>query len=147
MEVGKMKRSCIFLFVMSIISLLIAAWGAMGAYAARNAYSKWKELNAVYGNDIDKAFTEMTVHMQFFISAAAFAAGLILGVFGIIGAVRRRSFTVVCAVLGVLLGIYTLLGTVYHIVKDTGLAGIYGLVFIYTALYAAAAALAAGKTL
>lgn len=137
-----MKKSCIFLLVMSIISLLIAALGALGVYEAWVSYSAWKELNSVYGNDIDSAFTGLVLHMQFLLPALSFVLGLVLGVPGLIGSVKRGRFTAVCMVLGGLLGLYALLGTVYHIVKDTGLAEIYGVVFIYAALYIAAAAAA-----
>lgn len=137
-----MKKSCIFLLVMSIISLFTAALGALGVYEAWVSYSAWKELNSVYGNDIDADFTGLVLHMQFLLPALAFGLGLVLGVSGLIGSVKRGRFTVVCMLLGGLFGLYTLLGTVYHIVKDTGLAGIYGGVFVYAALYIAAAAVA-----
>ena len=137
-----MKKSCIFLLVMSVISLLIAALGALGVCEAWVSYSAWKELNDVYGNDIDSAFTGLELHMQFLLPALTFVIGLVLGVPGLVGSVKRGRFTAVCMVLGGLLGLYALLGTVYHIVNDTGLAGLCGVVFAYAALYTAAAAAA-----
>ena len=69
-----MKKSCIFLFVMSIISILIAAFGAIGLYQVWDTYSVRKELNSLYGNDVDKAFTEMPLYTMFLIFAILLAA-------------------------------------------------------------------------
>lgn len=137
-----MKKSCIFLFVMSIISLLTAVWGAIGAYQVWDSYSKWKELNIQQGNDIDTAFTELSLYTLFVVYALVAAAGLILGVFGIIGSVKRGNFTAVCMILGGIPTLYTLFANVVCIVKDKALTDIFLLAFVYAALYTAAAAIA-----
>ncbi|MDE5860062.1 MAG: hypothetical protein K2H23_06730, partial [Oscillospiraceae bacterium] len=74
--------------------------------------------------------------------AAVVAAGLILGVFGIIGSVKRGRFTVVCMILGGIPALYALFGNVVSIVKEKALIDIYVFTFIYAALYTAAAAVA-----
>lgn len=137
-----MKKSCIFLFVMSIISILTAAFGAIGLYQVWDTYSVIKELNSLYGNDVDKAFTEMPLYTLFVVYAVVAAAGLILGVFGIIGSVKRGNFTVVCMILGGIPALYTLFANVVCIVMDKALTDIFLLAFVYTALYTAAAAIA-----
>lgn len=137
-----MKKSCIFLFVMSILWLLTAVLFAVEAFNVWHAYSNWKKLNTIYGNDIDIAFTEISLHLHFFISVIVFAAGLILGIFGLIGSIKRGRFTAVCMVLGGLPAMYLLCGIVESIIKDNGLFGTYAAVFGYAALYTAAAAVA-----
>ena len=137
-----MKKSCIFLLVMSIISLLIAVWEAVGAYNVWEAYSAYKYLNGLYSNDIDAAFTEMSLYPMFIFYSILTAAALILGVFGIIGSVKRGRFTIVCMILGGIPTLFTLLGSVYGTVKGAGFAGVFGIAFIYAALYTAAAAVA-----
>lgn len=137
-----MKKSCIFLLVMSIISLLTAVWGAIGAYQVWDTYSAHKELNRLYNNDIDTAFTDMSLYPMLIFYAAVVAAGLILGVFGIIGSVKRGRFTIVCMILGGIPALYAFFGNVVSIVKEKALIDIYVFTFIYAVLYTAAAAVA-----
>lgn len=140
----KMKKSCVFLLIMSILSLLIAGSGAVSLIdgllteTLKNAAYDGADL---YEN-VDAAFTDIALHLQLFVSSIVFVCGLVLGVLGIIGSIKRGRFTVVCMVLGGLPALYLICGVVESIIKSTGLTGMYGAAFLYFALYTTSAAVA-----
>lgn len=136
----QMKKSSVFLLVMSIVSFLAAAFGTLEIFGTWRAYSGWKELNRIYGNDVDMAFTKFA-SISLFIFGIEIAVGLILGAFGIIGSIKRGRFTVVCMVLGGLPALYLLLVNFLYLVQGL-LVGEYAAAFVYCVLYTAAAAVA-----
>ena len=129
-----MKKSCVFLFVMSIIFLLLAVFAVIKIIYF---YSTYKELNDRFGDYAWVYGTSMLLE-NIFLSAIAFAAEVIIGVIGIIGSIKRGRFTAVCVFLGILLVLCGFFGYLYNALY-TGLIDIYGLGLICSVVYTVAA--------
>lgn len=122
-----MKKSCVFLLVMSIISLLISVLNAVG-------FIGWLH-NSAYKIDIVNNFFLRTYLIYFLLF-------FLPGLFGIIGSIKRGRFTVVCIVLGSLFALYMLGEGAVYILQGVSIWVGDWIVFVYFALYTAAAAIA-----
>ncbi len=129
----KMKKSCVFLFVMSIISLLLAVFAVIKIIYF---YSTYKEYNDMFGDDA--WFIKGIMLENIFLSAIASVAEVILGVTGVIGSIKRGRFTAVCICLGILLVLCGFFGYLYSAFY-TGTVDVYGLGLICSVLYTVAA--------
>lgn len=130
----KMKKSSVFLLIMSIISLLLAVFAVIKIIYF---YSTYKELNDRFGNDA-WILTDMLLE-EIFLSAIASAAEVILGVTGVIGSIKRGRFTAVCIFVGILIVLCALYGYLYNALKGPYLMDIYGFGLVCSALYTVAA--------
>lgn len=129
-----MKKSGVFLFVMSVISLLLAVFDVIRIIGF---YSDYKKLNDIFGYVTD--FYKELLFENIFLSAIAFAAEAVLGVLGIIGSVKGGRFKTVCVCLGILLIFCAFYGYLYIALYNLYLIDVYGLGLICFVLYTAAA--------
>lgn len=135
-----MKKSCVFLFVMSILSLLPAALLVIYVIDTIHAHTLLNELNEQQGNT---AGTYDYVRVQIFRYAVTIAIYLIPGIFGIIGSFKRGRFTFVCIVIGSLYALYVLFEGLFYILRGISISFLYyGLIFLLFALYTSASVIA-----
>ena len=139
-----MKKSCIMLLVMSIISLLIAAFGAVSVIDSINSRSRLSTIDETAENGIALTLAKVAVEVNITISTVISAAALILGIFGIIGCIKR-GFSIVCIVLGGLLSAYMLFAVIDTIIRRSGWLEDYVPVLIFAVLYTAGAAVVLKK--
>ena len=129
-----MKKSCVFLFVMSIIFLILAVFAVIKIIYFYSAYT---ELNHRFGND---AWILNDIPLKsIFLSAIAFAAEVIIGVIGIIGSIKRGRFTAICVCLGILLVLCGYFGYLYSAFYDPYVIDVYGSGLVCSVLYTVAA--------
>lgn len=133
-----MKRSCILLLIMSIISLLIASFGAVLIIDSINSRSQLSIIDETVENSIALTLAKVAVEVNITISAIIAAAALILGILGIIGSIKRR-FSVVSIVLGGLLSAYMLLAVIDTIIRRSVWLEDYVPALIFAGLYTAGA--------
>lgn len=120
-----MKKSGVFLFVMSIILLLRAVFEAVGL------------INWLYKYNINIADPFLRPYLIYFLIYFS------IGLFGIIGSIKRGRLTVVCIVFGSLLSLYVLGEGVVYILRGFFVSFVsYGFSFVCFALYTAAAVIA-----
>lgn len=136
-----MKKSCILLLVMSIISLLIAAFEAISFIDSINAQSQLSTVDETVENSIALTLAKVAVDVNITFSAVISAAALVLGISGIIGSIKRGS-AVVSIVLGGLLSAYMLFAVIDTIIRRSGWLEDYVPVLIFAGLYTAGAAFA-----
>ena len=133
-----MKRSCILLLVMSVISLLIAAFGAVSIMDSINSRSQLNAIDQTIENGIALTLAKVAVEVNITISAVISAAALILGISGVIGSIKR-GFSVVCIVLGGLLSAYMLCAVIDTIMQKSAWLEDYVPVLFFAGLYTAGA--------
>lgn len=136
-----MKKSCIMLLAMSVISLLIAAFGAVSIIDSINSRSQLSIIDETVENSIALTLAKVAVEVNITISAVISAAALILGIFGIIGCFKRR-FSIVCIVMGGLLSVYMLFAVIDTIIRQSVWLEDYVPVLIFAGLYTSGAAVA-----
>ena len=135
----KMKKSCILLLAMSVISLLIAAFGAVSVIDSINNRSQLSIIDETVENSIALTLAKVAVEVNITISAVISAAALVLGISGIIGSIKR-GFSVVCIVLGGLLSAYMLFAVIDTIIRQSVWLEDYVPMLIFAGLYTAGAA-------
>ena len=133
-----MKRSCILLLVMSILSLLIAALGAVSIIDSIHSRSQLSTIDETVENSIALTLAKVAVEVNITISAVISAAALVLGISGIIGSIKR-GFSVVCIVLGGLLSAYVLFAVINTVIRRSSWLEDYVYVMIFAFLYTAGA--------
>ena len=142
-----MKKSCIFLFIMSIISLLIFAYSALSLFIwidikqthnyIRETYSPVSPVSPVK-NTSDDVFMNKYIIFSSVISGIT----LILGISGLISSIKKGRLSVVCIVIGGLLSVYMNLGVFYSLVKYSELSRYYAPILIFSSLYTSGAVIA-----
>lgn len=135
-----MKKSCVFLLVMSILSLLPATFMVIYAINSIHAHTLLNELKEQQGNT---AGTYDYIRVLIFRYAVIVLIYLIPAVFGIVGSLKRGRFTVVCIVIGSLYALYVIFESLAYILRGFSISfASYGLAFLLFALYTAAAVIA-----
>lgn len=147
MGADKVKKPCVFLLIMSILSLLPAALRIVefiNILHMRSLNNELKELYTIYGSTVSSNYL---LQEKIFRHAVIILLCLVPGIFGIIGSVKRGRFAVVCIVIGSLFTLFELVEAVSCIYALHGsyyvrLAIAYVISAIFFALYTAAAAVA-----
>ncbi|MBD5141082.1 MAG: hypothetical protein HDT25_06700 [Ruminococcus sp.] len=142
-----MKKSGVFLLVMSILSLLPAALRIVEFINILHMYSMRDELQELYAVHDSTVSTYYLLREEIFRYAVIILLCLVPGIFGIIVSIKRGRFAVVCIVIGGLFTLFELAGAVSCIYVLYGnyyarLAIAYVISAIFFALYTAAAAIA-----
>lgn len=140
-----MKRSCIMLFIMSIISMLIFAYSAVSLFTWIDIKQNHNYLIEIYSPvSPEKNTSAADVFMNKYIIFSSVISGitLILGISGLISSIRKGRLSVVCIVIGGLLSVYMDLGIFYSLVKYSELSRYYAPILIFSSLYMAGAIIA-----
>lgn len=131
-----MKKSCILLFIMSIIFLMIAVYSVTSVVASQRAQ---QQLDSIEETSISKTFAEITVDLNLIFSSVFLCISAILGTFGIISSITKGRLSIVCIILDAPLVAYMFCGVIFSLVKETGLFTPFGLIAVLLALYMAGA--------
>lgn len=137
-----MKKSCIPLLVMSIISLLVAASEAIYVVNLMNDRSLLGAVEETHENAIALTLARVATDVEITFSAVILAAVFILGIFGFVGCIKNGRLSVLCIVLDSLPLAYMLFGVVYSLITGTGLLELYLPILLFLALYMAGAVIA-----
>lgn len=137
-----MKKSCLPLLVMSIISLLVAASEAIYVVNLMNDRSLLGTVEETHENAIALTLARVAADVEITFSAVIFAAAFILGIFGIVDCIKNGRLSVLCIVLDSLPLAYMLFGVVYSLIKGSGVLELYIPILLFLALYMAGAVIA-----
>lgn len=138
-----MKKSSVFLFVMSILLFLPAAVLFIYAIQMLDAYTAHNELKELYTTSESGGGADNYFRIIFFRLAVIILIRLIPVIVGIIGSLKRGRFTAACIALGSLYALYVLFEGLFFILQGSSISfASYGLGFTLYALYTAAAAVA-----
>lgn len=138
-----MKRSSVFLFVMSIVLLLPAVVLVIYAIQMLNAYTAYNEMKELYTASGSGGGADNDFRIFFLRLAVSILIRLIPVIVGIIGSLKRGRFTVACIALGSLYALYVLFEGLFFILQGSSISfASYGLGFTLYVLYTAAAAVA-----
>lgn len=138
-----MKRSSVFLFVMSIVLLLTAAVLFIYVIQMLNAHTALNELKELYTTSGSGGGADNYFRIKIFRFAVLILIRLIPVIAGIIGSLKRGRFTVACIALGSLYALYVLFEGLFFVLQGSSISfASYGLEFTLYALYTASAAVA-----
>lgn len=139
-----MKKSCIFLFIMSIISLLIFAYSAVSLFTWIDIKQTHNYIREIYSPVSPVKNTSDDVFMNKYIIFSSVISGitLILGISGLINSIKKGRLSLVCIVIGGLLSAYMIFGVFYSLIKYSELSKYYAPILIFSALYTSGALIA-----
>ncbi|MCH5349793.1 MAG: hypothetical protein J1E40_10760 [Oscillospiraceae bacterium] len=140
-----MKKSCIFLFIMSIISLLIFAYSAVSLFTWIDIKQDYNYIREIYSPvSTVKNTSDDDVFMNKYIIFSSVISGitLTLGISGLINSIKKGRLSLVCIVIGGLLSAYMILGVFYSLIKYSELLKYYAPILIFSALYTSGALIA-----
>lgn len=137
-----MKRSCIPLFVMSMISFLLSALAAVSYRSLVNDRSRLGDIERTAENAIALDLSKVAVEVDMFFLSVILAAAFILGILGLIGCIKKGRFSIACIVISSLPLAYILFAVIDLLMKKNDLVELYLPVLLYLALYMAGAAIA-----
>lgn len=137
-----MKRSCIPLLVMSVISLLISAYAAIDYIHSINTISQLNAIDRTIENSIALDLAQVAVEVSLFFDTVVFAAALILGLCGLIGILKKGRLSILCIILDSIPLAYIFFGVIDFLIKRSDLYKDYMFVLLYLALYMTGAVIA-----
>lgn len=139
-----MKKSCIFLFIMSIISLLIFAYSAVSLFTWIDIKQTHNYIRETYSPVSPVKNTSDDVFMNKYIIFSSVISGitLILGISGLINSIKKGRLSLVCIVIGGLLSAYMIIGVFYSLIKYSELSKYYAPILIFSVLYTSGALIA-----
>lgn len=137
-----MKKSCIPLFVMSIISLLISALSAVSYFDLINSRSQLGAIEQTVENGIALELSKAAVEVDLFFVKVILAAAFILGVSGLVSSIKKGRLSLLCVVLSGLPFAYVFFGVIWFLMRRSDLYELYMPVLIFLALYMTGAVIA-----
>ncbi|MCH5348846.1 MAG: hypothetical protein J1E40_05945 [Oscillospiraceae bacterium] len=137
-----MKRSCIPLLVMSVISLMISAYAAIDYIHSINTISQLNAIDRTIENSIALDLAQVAVEVSLFFDTVVFAAALILGLCGLIGILKKGRLSILCIILDSIPLAYIFFGVIDFLIKRSDLYKDYMFVLLYLALYMTGAVIA-----
>ena len=137
-----MKKSCIPLLVMSVISLMISAYVAIEYIHSINTKSQMTDIDRTIENGIALNLAQVAVEVSLFFDIVIFAATLILGICGIIGSLKNGRLSILCIIADSVPLAYIFFGVIDFLIKRSDLYKDYMLILLYLALYMAGAVIA-----
>ena len=140
-----MKKTCIFLFIMSIISLLIFAYSAVSLIDwidIKQDHNYLREIYSPVSPVKNTSASDVLMNKYIIFSSVISGITLILGISGLISSIKKGLSSVVCIVIGGLLSVYMDLGIFYSFVKYSELSRYYAPILIFSSLYTAGAVIA-----
>ncbi len=143
----KIGKSCLLIFIMSIISFILAVLCSFGAIAAFVFSNKLSEFTEAELSDIDGIIQVGAVFLMigmFLILAIAIGAAVItviLGIFGMICARQNGKFSLGCLIMGGIPALFTAL-TIARSLLYGSFEPIMFPIFAYFGLYTAGAVIA-----
>ena len=137
-----MKKSCIPLLVMSVISFMISAYAAIDHIHSINTISKLTAIEKTIENNIALTLAQVAVEVSLFFNIVIFAATLILGICGLIGILKKGRLSILCIIADSVPLTYIFFGVIDFLIKRSDLYKDYMLILLYLALYMAGAVIA-----
>ncbi|MCH5194293.1 MAG: hypothetical protein J1F11_10050 [Oscillospiraceae bacterium] len=137
-----MKKSCIPLLVMSVISFMISAYAAIEYIHSINTKSQLTDIERTIENGIALDLAQVAVEVSLFFDTVVFAAALILGICGLIGILKKGRLSILCIILDSVPLAYIFFGVIDFLIKRSDLYKDYMLILLYLALYMAGAVIA-----
>lgn len=141
LEVIGVKKSCTLLFVMSIISLLLALYAAISYMDASIRYSHLDSIEKTISNGgYALVLAQAAVGVGKFLDAIIFVSTLILGIFGLLSSLIKGRLSILCIILDSLPLAYMVYATIGCLIeKDKMMYSLYMTALLFFAFYMAGA--------
>lgn len=134
-----MKKSCILLFVMSIISLLLSIYAAISYMNSTIHLSEFSVVERTVENSLALDLGQVAVEVAMFFDIVLFVPSLILGVSGLVSSIIKGRLSLLCIILDSLPLAYIFCATISYLIDKDNLYKDYMPILLFLALYMAGA--------
>lgn len=130
-----MKKSCILLFVMSIISLLLSLYAAISYIDSSIRYTHLSNIERTVDNGFGLDLAQVAVGVGMFFEIVIIVSSFILGIFGLISSIKKGRLSILCIILDSLPLAYIFCGVISFMMEKNDLYKDYMLVLLFLSLY------------